>query len=306
MSVNLPTHYARQFANSIDLLLQARGGRLRGSVTSKMYQGQDGSPVDQVGAVEMSEVTERFGAMPRTDAPTARRWIGPRWFDLNQQIDYKDLKQVANDPQSALVQSGALAVGRQQDRLIIPAFFANARTGVEGAGAAATFGTGLTAANAGNNVAVAHGASAATGLTVAKLREAKRKLMANHVDLEAEQAYVAITSEQHDDLLGEIQITSLDFNSQPVMQEGLVQRFLGFQFIHTELLETGTDDASGTSRQVPVWVKSGMHLASWEEPQTEVDRRPDIRGIPTQIYMKMGMNATRLEEGKVLRIWCRE
>lgn len=305
MSINLPTHYVMQFATTIDLLLQQKGSMLRNAVTVGNYVGKQASPVDQIGAVNMQPVTSRFAPMGRVDATTDRRWVFPSDFDLPQLIDTFDKLRLLTDPNSAYVTNAVQAAGRQMDDIIVAAFHGTAQTGEQGATATA-FGTNITTAGTpGNNVGVARGASAATGLTVAKLREAKRRLLQNFVD-PSEAMYAVITSRQHDDLLAEAQVISTDFNDKPVLVDGMVTRFLGINFILCERLLTGTDDAAGTSRAIPVFVKSGMHLGMWNDITTDISQRKDLQGIPWQAYVTMTAGATRLEENKVVRIWARE
>ena len=51
-------------------------------------------------------------------------------------------------------------------------------------------------------------AAASTGLTIAKLREAKRRLMAREVDFANDPAYIAVTSRQIENLLATTEVTS--------------------------------------------------------------------------------------------------
>lgn len=292
MSINLTTHYVQQYSTNIQLLLQQQGSKLRNAVTVGSYTGKQASPVDQIGKIEMQAVTSRFGAMGRVDAPTDRRWVFPSDFDLPQLIDSFDKLRMITDPKSSYVQSAVMAAGRQFDRLICSAFTGTAKTGE--AGSTSTIFT------AGNEVDVAVG-GAASKLNVAKLREAKRLMMANHIDFDMEEAYVGITAADHDALLGEIQVVSADFNGgAAVLKDGKIMEFMGFKFIHCELIETmlaGTNEVT-----LPVWVKSGMHLGVWNDIQNSVDHRVDLRGRPWQLYTIMTAGATRLEENKVYAI----
>lgn len=304
MSINLPTFYVQQYATNIQLLLQQKGSKLRDKVTSDSYIGKAASPVEQVGTVAMQPVTSRFAPMGRVDAPTDRRWVYPSDFDLPQLIDQFDKLRLLVDPASSYVQSAVYAAGRQMDDLIISAFFGDAKTGETG-GTTTQFGSTVTTSG-GRNVAVAHGAAAATGLTVAKLREAKKKLMSSFVDIDSDPICAVVTAAQHDNLLAEAQVISTDFNERPVLVDGKVTRFLGIDIIHCERLVAGTDDAAGTSRAIPVFAKSGMHLAMWNDLTTDITQRKDLQGLPWQAYVYMTAGATRLEENKVVRVWCRE
>lgn len=295
MSVNLPTHYAQQFSTNIALLLQQKGSKLRGTVMGGTHTGsKQASPVDQIGKIAAQKVTTRFGAMPRVDAPTDRRWVFPVDYDLPQLIDHFDKLKMLLDPESSYVQNAMYAMGRAMDDEIIAAFFGTAKTG-ESAGTSTTF-------PAGNQVAVNYSAASNVGLTVAKLREAKRLLMSYEVDLESDPLTAVVTAKQHDDLLKEAQIISLDYNDKPVLVEGRIVRFLGINFVHCE--RVGVDGSS--YRRVPVYAKSGMYLGSWEEINTEVSKRNDLQGVPWQAYAKGSFGATRLEENKIIEIKCAE
>lgn len=297
MSVNIPTHYVQQYATNVALLLQQRGSKLRNSVTTGSYVGKQASPVDQIGAISASKVSSRFAPMGRVDAPTDRRWVFPNDYDLPQLIDKFDKLRLLTDPESAYVQNAVFAMGRAMDDEIVAAFFGTAKTGESG-GTDTTF-------PGGQSVNVGTG-GATSNLNVAKLRAAKRILMANEVDIDSDPIYCVITASQHDALLNEIQVVSTDYNSTPVLVNGKVQSFLGINFIHCERLQTGTDDAAGTSRAVPIYAKSGMHMGMWNDLTTDVDIRKDLQGLPWQAYVYGTFGATRLEEKKVVRVWCRE
>lgn len=303
MSTEIPNWYYTEYSRNIDLLLQQKDSRLSGAVMTGTHTGEKASPVDQLGAVEMQDVTSRFAPMGRVDAPTERRWVFPVSSDLPQMIDSFDKLKIITDPQSSYVQNAVAAGQRRKDRHIISAFFADASIGVN-AGSTEQFGTTLTS-SAGQNVSVGVG-GAASGLNTAKLREAVRRLMAANVDVEAEGGvHVAITAEQHDDLLSELQVINADYGSTVFGQRRILTSWWICNFHHTELLTTGTDDAGGTSTQVPVWVKSGMHLGMWDSLTTDISQRKDIQGLPWQVYVKMTAGATRLEKNKVVRVWAR-
>jgi stage V sporulation protein SpoVS len=283
MSVNLPSHYAQQFATNIQLLLQQKGSKLRHAVTVGSYKGEQAAVVDQIGAVAMQAVSGRFAAMGRVDAAVDRRWVLPSDFDLPQLIDSFDKLRLLTDPNSAYVQNAVYAAGRQMDDLIVDAFFGTAKTGKSGS-TSTVFDTTYTV-------------TAASGLTVAALITAKKMLMENEVDLDNDPIYCAITAEQHEELMSDTKIVSTDYNSKPVLVDGKLQSFYGVNFIHIERL-----DASGSDRLVPMWAKSGMHLGIWNDISTDISQRKDLQGLPWQSYVYMTAGATRLEEKKVIKI----
>lgn len=306
--INVPSHYFTEYARTLDFLLQQKQSRLSAAVMTGTHAGDKASPVDQIGAIEMTDVVARFAAMPRTDSPLARRWVHPISSDLNQQVDTFDKLKLLLDPTSQYSQNATFAANRRKDRHVITAFFATSKVGVDGTsddafGAAVyTGGDGATD----HNISVDVG-GAASALNVAKLKAGKQHLMENEVDLDADPIYCGITAKDHAALLNEIQIISSDFNDKPVLTEGKVTRFLGVNFIHSELFgsTTGTDDQGGTSRQLPLWAKSGMHLGTWQAQVTDISRRNDLQGLPWQAYVMMTMGATRTDSKRVVRVWAR-
>jgi len=295
MSDQIPTHYAQEYASTIDLLLQQKGSRLRDSVSFKQITGAKAAVVvDQIGAVDAVKRTGRYAPIVPINTPTDRPWVYPSDYDWNDMIDSIDKLRTITDPTSTYAINGTYAMGRAQDKEIINGFFADRKTGETGA-TTVTF-------PAGQVVAVNFAASGAVGLTVAKLREAKRLLMAAEVDLDNDPITLVVTSKQHDNLLAEVQVISLDFNEKPVMAEGLVTRFLGFNFKRTELLQLDTN----SYRRAPAYAKSGMYLAMWNDITTDISQRKDLQGIPTQVYVYGTFGSTRIEDKKVIEIKCSE
>jgi len=303
MSVNIPTWYVQQYSTNIQLLVQQTKSRMREAVTSGNYVGNQASPVDQYGIIEMNDVTTRYSPMGRTDAPLDRRWVAPLDADVAQLIDSFDKLRLLTDPSSTYVQGATAAANRKFDDRIGAAFFASAQTGVTG-GTSTSFDTT-------NQVVGVNIGGSASGLNVAKLERGRRILLSTEAlnSDNPEPLYVAITSIDHESLLNEIQVISLDFNKEVTYDEnGIIKKWRGFNFIHSErpwITTTATDDQSGSSRALPMWLKSGMHLGIWNDIETAIDVRADIQGRPWQAYTKMSANATRLEEKKVVKIWAR-
>lgn len=295
MADNIASVYAVQYGTNISLLLQQKGSKLRGAVQTGSYKGKQSEVVTQYGATSARAVSTRYQPIVPVNTPNDRRWVFPEDYDWADLIDSFDKLRLLADPQSAYSQNGLYAMGRAIDDVIISAFYGTAKTGEAG-------GTSTTFPTATQQVAVNYAASGNVGLTVDKLREARRILMENEVDLDAEPVYCAISAEQHDDLLGQIQVTSDDYNTgMPVLQDGKVTRFLGINFIHTERLPT-----SSSHRRCPVWVPSGMHLGMWNDIMSNVTQRRDLSSHPYQVYLMGTFGASRTEEKKIVDILCAE
>jgi hypothetical protein len=295
MSVQITTAFVTEYKNNLELLLQQMGSRLRRAVTEGSYTSEGGSPVDQIGQRTAQKRTTRHGDSPVSNTPHDRRWVYPQDYEDGDFIDKQDLIRtfLQNNLTSGYTQAISAALGRAIDDEIISAFFGDSKTGKAG-GTTTTF-------PADQQVAVNYGAAANTGLTVAKLREAKRLLTAAEVDLDADPLYCIITAKQHDDLLKEIQVISLDFNDRPVLMAGEVKQFLGFEFIRTERLLTD----SNSYRRVPAFAKSGMHLGMWSDITARVTERAD-KSFSLYAYGSLTCGATRTQEKKVVEVKCSE
>jgi hypothetical protein len=295
MADNIASVYAVQYGTNISLLLQQKGSKLRGAVQTGSYKGKQSEVVTQYGATSARAVSTRYQPIVPVNTPNNRRWVFPEDYDWADLIDNFDKLRLLADPQSAYSQNGLYAMGRAIDDVIISGIFGTNKTGEAG-------GTNTVFDTANQQVAVNYAAAGNVGLTVDKLREARRILMENEVDLDAEPAYCAISAEQHDDLLGQLQVTNADFNTDaPVLQDGKVTRFLGINFIHTERLPT-----SSGFRRCPVWVPSGVHLGMWNDIASNVTQRRDLSSHPFQVYLMGTFGATRTEEKKVVDILCAE
>jgi len=297
VSYQVATHFVQAYANNVQLLLQQKGGKLLDKVSQGRYTGKGAKAVEQIGKVKPVKNLARHSDTPLISTPADARWVYPNDYEWADLIDDQDKLRMLIDPQSSYVMNGVQSMRRAQDDEILQAFYAASATGENG--------TTSTSFPAGQIVGVNVGGTS-SNLNVAKLRAAKKLLLAAGVDLEAERAYIGITAADHDGLLNEVQVASLDFNSKPVLVDGMVTRFMGFDFVPIELADSASYDAysvmtSGSNRLLPCWVASGMHLGVWQDVQTQVTVRPDKR-YSTQVYAKTTIGATRTEELRVVQI----
>ena len=295
MSDQLFQLYTTQFSTNLELLLQQMGSKFRGKVSEGFYTGKMASPINQVGAIQLKAPAGRFAPKNRQDAELKRRWVFPQDGEIDQLIDSFDELKTIVDPKSVYVQNASNAVGRAWDDAVIVAATATAQLGVDaGSLTPETFDTSK------YRIADSFGASAASGLTVAKLIEAKRILKHNHVDLDTDPISLAMGSQQEADLLKQVQVVSTEYNDRPVLSEGRIVRFLGFDIIDTERLPTYTTNTRG----VLAFAKSGLHLGMWKDTTNRVSIRNDLSGEPYDLYTAASFGASRTQPGKVLQIAC--
>lgn len=294
MSENLPQLFTTQFSTNMEMLLQQMGSKIRGKVREGFHQGKMASPINQIGAIAAPAPAGKFQPLNRTDATLDRRWVFPQDVEIQQLIDSFDELRTIVDPKSFYVTNAAYAVGRSWDDAIIIAATGTSQLGVDAGGLVPeTFNT------TNFQIASTFGSSGATGLTVAKLIELRRIFRHYHVDLETDPICLVIGSQQEADLLNQVQVVSKEFNDKPVLTDGRLTRFLGFDLVITERLAVASN-----VRSVLAIAKSGMYLGMWQDIVNRVDIRVDLSSQPYQVYTKSTYGATRLQPGKVLSVLC--
>ena len=285
--------FTTQFSTNLELLLQQMGSLLRGKIREGFHVGKMASPINQIGAISSQAPAGRFAPLQRVDANLVRRWVFPQERELPQLVDQFDEYQTIVDPKSMYAQNTAMAFGRDWDDAIIAAFFGTAQTGQDAANL-----TGETASTTTYGVSDTFGSSASTGLTVAKIIEARRIMRHYHVDVDTDPLSLLIGSKQESDLLQQVQVVSTEFADRPILTNGKLTQFLGFDIIVSERLSPGT----ASLRQCYAWAKSGMYLGMWKDMEVQMDRRIDLSSQPWQIYAKHMYGATRTQLGKVIQI----
>mgnify|MGYP000041134323 FL=1 len=275
------------YKSTVDHLLQQKGSKFRMCVMEESFQGKSGVPINQVGAVTAQKRTTRHADTPLIETPMDRRWVYPTDYEWADLIDDQDKLRIIADPTSPYAINGAYALGRAMDDEVIAAFTGTAKTGEDG-GTSTALPAGQTAG------------TTAGGMTIAKLREAMQLLMAAEVDVDNEELYCAIGAQQHDDLLGQTQAVSLDYTNKPVLVDGRIKAFMGFNFVDSQRLAL-----SGTDRTAVCWAKSGVTLGVFNDIEAKITERDD-KSYATQVYVKGTFGATRLEEKKVVAITCSE
>lgn len=287
MSTQITTAFVNQYSANVQMLSQQMGSLLRNAVDVETVNGEKAF-FDQVGSAAAVLRTSRHADTPLIDTPHSRRMVTLSDYEYADLIDDQDKVRMLIDPTSTYARAAAAAMGRAMDDVIISAALGSAKTGKDGS-------TTTPFATSTNQIAVA-----ATGLTLAKLIEAKEILDSQDVDPSIPR-YIACSPKQVSDLLGDTDVTSADFNTVRALVKGELDTYVGFKFIMTNRLPVdGSSD-----RRVIAWAMDGIKLAVGKEPVARIDERAD-KSYATQVYYCMSIGATRMEEAKVVEILCNE
>ena len=284
MSFEITTAFVQQYNSSVIMLSQQKGSRFRRAVRNETQVGKN-EFFDRIGATAAQKRTTRHGDTPLMNTPHSRRRVSLADYDWGDLVDNLDKIRTLIDPTNQYTIAASNAMGRSMDDVIAEAFFGTAYSGEEGS-TSVTFPTAQQIAAGG------------VGLTVAKLRTARKMLKANEVE---GKLYCGISAEQEEELLATTEVTSSDYNSVKALVHGEVNTFLGFDFIRSERLPT---DSSG-DRRIPCWTEQAMVLSMGKEPVARISERAD-KNYSVQVYNCMALGATRLEDEAVVEIKCVE
>lgn len=285
MSDNIPQHHVEMYRSNVIMLAQQKGARLLGTVRN------DGTIVgrtvyyERIGATAAQPITTRHADTPLANTPHTRRraeMVDYDWADL---IDNIDRIRTLYDPTNPYALSGAWAIGRSIDDVIIAAANGNSYEGQSG-------GT-TTALPAAQKVA-----ASATGMTLAKLLSAKEILDGADVDPELPR-FCIMKAGQFTDLLNTTEIKSADYNTVKALASGQLDTFLGFKFIRSERLTVdGSSDVLCLA-----YTQAALGVGMGQELMVDIGPRRDKRNA-TQVYVCASLAATRIEDAQLVQIAC--
>lgn len=276
----------KQWGDNITLQVQQTKLTLAPTVFQKPNCVGEESYQDQIASEVADEKLGRNEVVRNVDSVFDRRKIIPRYKYVSVLVDSMDKILMAKDPSSAIVQSHSAALARAKDEIIATAFFATAFSGKAGTTSNTLSGAQVIAAGA-------------AGLTMAKIRQAKKVLDQNEV--EAENRHFAITAEQVEDLLAITEVTSTDYAQVKSLVSGQPGTVCGFNFVQSERLPFST----GTTRRVAAYHKNAMVLGIWKDLVASIDIMPGLH-FSAQVYAAQSYGATRLEEKRLVEVLCLE
>lgn len=276
------TIYAQAYSRNIMQLAQAKYSKMLNTVYIKPNVQGKTFFQDQIGEWSMSVKGGRNVQTPNNDPALARRMGVMVDYHDNRLLDRGDELKSISDPRSAYTIAAAQSLARTIDDVIIDALVGTSYSGE----------TGSTSVTLGSTNIVA---VSSTGLTFAKVLEAKRILDEN--DVEAEDRFFVVSPQGLEDLLAVEQATSGDYNAIKALVRGEINTWMGFNWItSTRLNELATNTRSCIAFQ-----RYGACLAMAAQPLVRTDERSDL-SYSWQVYYELNIGAVRLEEDRVVRV----
>jgi len=287
MSIQITEAFVQQYDTTFKHVAQQSKSRLETKV--KVESGIKGASksVNRLGLRSASLRTTRHGDTPLNDQAHSTRFVDLFDYEDGDMIDDQDKLRMLIDPTSDYIMAMVNGMNRKKDDVIIACLNAAARSGA----------SSTVALTAGQQIA-----NGATALTKAKIIAARKLFRTNEADNYNDESLVWVYgSSQMSDILTDTTLTSMDFLTVGMLQEGKVgTNWMGFEWIPSERLPKAS-----TIRSNFAFAKSGVCLGVGEDIKTEVGKDP-TKAFNVRAYCKMSLGAVRLEEEKVVQIDCVE
>lgn len=306
MSFTVNQAFVTKFAEDFHILAQQSVSRLENLVRRRPGSIVGESFTIETLATAVANVNRgRHTDLTYNNMAHVRRYADMQDLTAAELLDSMDKLKLLADPMNSYSQNLVSAINRGKDSIIINAALGNVRTA---AGVSALPGAQL----------IANGS---TGLTVAKLRQAKMLLDEAEMDDSdffrnrglamakqdpygnlASPSYVIVcTSKQIDNMLADSDVKSADYNSIKALVSGSINTYMGFMFIRVP------------SNQLPV--SAGVRSAFAFAPRAieygvglETNAKMDYIAHKDswQTLAKGSFGAARAEDAGVVQIDCLE
>ena len=287
------------YLDNVQLALQQKESRF-----SPCFSYISGVAGKETQVVELIGTSQAIRNLPHT-APTPHippKHIGisvrPQSSSWGRTVDRHVKIMNVTDYNSAYVQEGAAAMMRDRDDILYSAIFGPRLI------ANTEDGTVASTAWAGSTIAVNETGQGATGgntgLVPGKLLKGIELLINSEAYAEGDQICVGVAGQDNTVMMLQEVLTSADYRSfRGSFDKAVLQAALGLTFVRYPSKLT-VNGASGY-RELPMWLKSGMH---WGEPsglETDIDKDPALQ-FQLRVFMQAWTVAIRSEDEKVIKI----
>lgn len=295
------------FDLDVETELKENEGKLMNlGIEIKPATGESVQVTDRFSQWDTEEITERNGTTKHSDLDVERRYIHKPNRDGGAiLLDPDDEMGTDVGLRNPMVTAVADGVRRYRQRQLLRAAYGTAFTGKNGLTQVPFKPANILPADTGETPGTY------TGITLLKLRAAKKKLAKNLVDLERETPIWIIDAEGADDLLGIDQYINGRYNPKMEMalQTGQITPFMGFNFVQFEFLnqkatkEIATTvgmglNALGHQRNL-IFVPSAFKGREWLTFKGKMDERSD-RNHSLQVAGYSAIQFGRMHEDKVI------
>ncbi|WP_295539268.1 phage capsid protein [uncultured Pseudacidovorax sp.] len=284
MTDTVTRQFVTQFDSSLRLLAQQKVSRLRGTVYDRGQVTGASFTINNLGdAGDFDENVTRHGDTIFSDIDHTARNVPMRDFFKALPLDRADIPKMLANPVTGgqYMQQLLAARNRKVDDIIFQAAL----------GTIVSVDSQASYSLPSSQVIAAGG----TGLTKAKIIQARSLFRANEAD-EEEELFFLWDSLAMQQILSDTTLTNADFMAGKMLQEGNVAgKWLGFTWVPFERVLN-----NGGVRTTAAYAKSAIHFGTGYE-KGDVDKRPDKKNL-WQTSMEASYGAGRQDEKKVVLI----
>lgn len=297
------------FQDGIDHVAQQKMSRFRELAIVKSGCTGKSQAHRKMPKTEMSVVTGRLQPTVGQEQEVRHRYLFPGKHELATLIDEDDAQDLdfAFSPSGEATKQHQMAAARRIDKIFLDGIVGTNFEGEEGS---------IQNVVIPNSQKVAidfvkEGAASNSGLTLAKLIEAKSKFGKNEVYGQDQmdsgaKLCMAVSQDELDDLLFDVEQTgNADYNKVRALVDGEVNYFMGIHFMRTQLLSTTDLGGNKLRRDCPVWTSDGVHLDFWYDLKTSIDILPQ-QSQAIQVYSRIKLGAIRHDEDRVVLVSCEQ
>jgi hypothetical protein len=283
-----------QFTDMVNLEAQQTESFFRSRVMTKPVKGKR-FDWQNLAATDDNEQTSRHQLVNLGDPQHERRGAIVKTFHQTWGVDRQDDLQSLIELGSPYVKNLAQTMARRFDRVVATAALGSILTGEE-------FSTTTSAATDGVQTVDC----TSTGLTYDKLREIVDNFYEKGIGLTAdEKLYLAISNQEHNTLLNEIEILSSDYRRNEFsVESGKVTNALGMGIIVFPSSPKGSNpilDVTGGVRSSFAFASSGICVGINSDIEVRVEDRPDLVDTK-QVKALFRLGALRTEGSKVVKV----
>lgn len=311
----IETAYIDMFSSNVMHLSQQKASRLFKYCLSETQKAEK-KGYDRVGKRTARRKEGRHSDVEYTETPHSRRWVTMDDYYDADLVDNEDKLRTIMEPENEYAVAISGSLGRQLDEIIIDFSIGSAITGKTG--------TGSTSLPDSQKVVCFNGSTTTgVGLNTKTMRAVKKKFWQAEAISEGEMLIWVCAAQQLDDLLGQTEVTSSDYNTVKALAQGDLDTYMGFKFERTELLTFSssavtynvTTGAYGSGTGTIPAGDARINIVFTANRALKVGHGDMIKGrvseiahkhYANQVYASLQAGGVRMEEEQVVAVYCFE
>lgn len=292
--LHIPAWVQTAYATNFRHALQQSESMLSGTVVNRPVTGAKWT-TNFILPASMKKITARMQKTELEEMQGTKRWGHLAPYADAKGFDEFDQNMIGTLglPTSPVLETQVKAANRTKDEVIITAALGNAYEGENGLNPVALPGSQIIGVN--EDVG---GTPTPTGLTLAKLSRAK--FLLDKAEVPQSERYLVYTAEQLMNMLKFTEVNSFDYNQVKALVDGTLSRFMGFNFVMTELLPVSNDVRTCLAYWGP-----GIELGIGKDTTSRISIRDDLNEA-IQVRSKILLGALRSIDEAVVAIECEQ